>query len=408
MALAYRFDRDSGLTLRSPRETDQGFLVADGFVSRPGIYEYANPDGSTRRELRPDEEVFDPESLGSFEGASVTNGHPPADRPVTADNVRGLEVGTVMGPGHRLDDMVAAPFVVKTRDAVRSVRGGKRQLSPGYRIDLDETPGIHPKYGPYHAVQRKIRVNHVAIVDRARGGSRLQLRMDGADVREQIDDPRPRGETMDKDEQIRTLQATVTGLERDLKQRNDSATEATARAEKAEAAVGPLNDRITQLETHIASGATVQETEAIAQQKVRADEAEAALRELDDRIPKMVRDRATLLHRAAAVMGPDFRMDDLTDRQIHASVVRRLDSGADVSDASDAFLQGQFETLIKLHQRTAKTLTRVSSYAAAERQDEVATVQRDDRQKKLNDFRNQWRKPLPNDLRARQRAGEGS
>lgn len=185
MKNVYRTD-DRG-SLRSPKMTPQGFLRVDGHAARVGIYRYRNDDGSPRFELRPREEVHNADSLASYDSASVTLEHP-VDGEVTADNVRRHEVGTVSGEARADGDYVATVMVVKDAKAIKAVRSGKQELSPGYRIDLDETPGFDARYattdnpkGRYDAVQRNIRVNHLAIVDRARGGSTTRMRMDAAD-----------------------------------------------------------------------------------------------------------------------------------------------------------------------------------------------------------------------------------
>lgn len=44
-------------------------------LTRVGIFEYQNPDGTIRRELRLPEEVFAPESLASYKGKPVILTH---------------------------------------------------------------------------------------------------------------------------------------------------------------------------------------------------------------------------------------------------------------------------------------------------------------------------------------------
>jgi hypothetical protein len=181
-----RYDR--GEMLRRPKLTDQGFLRVDGYAARAGIYEYRNDDGTTRYELRPLEEVSSPESLASYEGASATLEHPAEE--VTADNVRRYEVGAVLGPGRMDGNRVAISGIVKDAKAIKAARAGKIELSPGYRIRIDATSGFDRRYttpsnplGRYDVIQRDIRINHLAIVDRARGGSEMRLRMDAAEHR---------------------------------------------------------------------------------------------------------------------------------------------------------------------------------------------------------------------------------
>lgn len=172
--------------------TAQGFLRADGYAARVGIYEYRGDNGKTSYELRPREEVFHPDSLASYQTAPITINHPTgekeSDKLVSADNVKKLEVGTVMADGREDGDYVAIDSVIKDARAIKLIQGGTQELSPGNRIDLDETPGYDPRYatstnplGRYDAVQRNIRVNHIAIVKAARGGSQVRLRMDEAD-----------------------------------------------------------------------------------------------------------------------------------------------------------------------------------------------------------------------------------
>ena len=45
----------------------------------------------------------------------------------------------------------------------------------GYTMDLDTTAGVTPSGEQYDAVQRKLRMNHLALVPRARGGSNLRM-----------------------------------------------------------------------------------------------------------------------------------------------------------------------------------------------------------------------------------------
>ena len=43
----------------------EGFFYDEPILTRTGIFDYKNPDGSIRRELRLPEQVFDPDSLSS-------------------------------------------------------------------------------------------------------------------------------------------------------------------------------------------------------------------------------------------------------------------------------------------------------------------------------------------------------
>jgi hypothetical protein len=179
-------------TLRKPEKMPvTGYLRVDGFAAKVGVQEYYRADEKTGklklvRELRLPEDVFAPQSLAGYEGASFIDTHPRSEdgEPVnvTVDNVDKLEVGTVTGPGRQDGDHVAISTMIKKKNAIRKVEQGRTALSVGYAVDLDETPGVHPLYGRYDAIQRNIVVNHVALVDSARAGESARLRMDEGDV----------------------------------------------------------------------------------------------------------------------------------------------------------------------------------------------------------------------------------
>jgi hypothetical protein len=184
---AYREDR--GEQLRSPVRTSRGELRVDGYVSRAGIYPYADPayPGGTRFELRPLEEVSRADALGGFEGAPLTANHPTHE--ITATNRRAYAVGTATS-GARMDgDRVAASMVITDLATIAKVESGELvELSPGYKAMIVKQSGTDKRYasasnpeGRYDCIQRDIEINHLALVPRARGGSDLRVRMDGVD-----------------------------------------------------------------------------------------------------------------------------------------------------------------------------------------------------------------------------------
>lgn len=460
MKTVIRHDR---ATLRRPERTPQGFLRADGLFGRAGVYEYRNDDGTIRRELRPLSEVQHPDALASFADASLTIGHPrradgePDD--VNASNVRRHEVGSVSGSARADGDAVVGAVVVKDAKAIKTIESGQRELSPGYRIELDETPGVDPKYGRYDAIQRKIRVNHLAIVEHARGGSQCRLRLDeaeradstgklttataghqhlvdcqswdgcerssgetssavadGADIwhthpfvrdatgvitigeaaghTHAILDanseyaatqmPRadghfdrsgthhesgpmattpPAGTTPPPDaaEQIRLLTVRADEADRVASERRDAIERTTRESDGLRAELATARERIATLEAQAAAGASALETAAIGEQRRRADAAERELSELRSGQPAQIRQRAGLIAKAQAVLGPDFRADGLTDREILVAGLRRLRPKEDVGPSvSHDYLQRRFDSLVEERATYSASLGRAS------------------------------------------------
>lgn len=162
------------ITIGSKRTVlDNGFLVIhDCVIARAGIQTYRRSelgldgDGVIRL-YRPDTEVFNTDSLHSFENSPVTIDHP--DGFVTADNWHALAVGDAVNIKQN-ETLVVATLNVKSKRARDAIDSGKTELSNGYTFDLDLTAGVVDGQ-EYDGIQRNIRGNHVAIVDKARCGS---------------------------------------------------------------------------------------------------------------------------------------------------------------------------------------------------------------------------------------------
>ncbi|RIV79568.1 DUF2213 domain-containing protein [Pelagerythrobacter aerophilus] len=176
------------LTLDAPKRTKDGYMAVRARVARTGLYDYAGyevdpenkhglRDKAVVKVFRPGDEVFNRESIHSFIGKPITNDHPREG--VTADNWRDHARGTIMG-AVRDGEHVAFDLLLTDKEAIAAVDSGKRELSNGYATDLDFTPGTHDGIA-YDAVQRSIRGNHVALVDRGRAGSSCAIK-DGLPV----------------------------------------------------------------------------------------------------------------------------------------------------------------------------------------------------------------------------------
>lgn len=166
-----RFD---SLPLDATYLTDEGYLVDHPIVTSVGIFVYHNPDGSERRELRLPEEVFAEKSLASYKGKPIIVTHDAGY--VDTDNVKEESIGTILSEGYRDGDDVRAEIIIHDTDSLKKYK--MRELSCGYNLRLDETPGVWEGQ-PYDAIQRDIEINHLALVDKARAGEQARLNIDG-------------------------------------------------------------------------------------------------------------------------------------------------------------------------------------------------------------------------------------
>lgn len=168
--------RLDSLPLGQTSFTPEGYLKDRPILTSTGIFEYTNPDGSVRRELRLPEDVFDPESLASYKGKPIIITHDAGV--VNKDNVQKFQIGTILTEGYRSGEDVRAEIVIHNTDAMKDC--GLKELSLGYSLDLDETPGEWNGQH-YDAIQRNIRINHLALVREARAGDQARLNIDGRD-----------------------------------------------------------------------------------------------------------------------------------------------------------------------------------------------------------------------------------
>ena len=173
LASVVRFD---SMPLPRAYFTPEGFLKDKPILTSCGIFEYTNPDGTIRRELRLPEDVFSPDSLKSYKGKPVVITHEAGliDKTNVAEN----QIGTILGEGERSGDDVRAEIIIHDTDAMKSA--GLKELSLGYNLDLDETPGVWNGQR-YDAVQKNIRINHLALVREARAGEQARLNLDSRD-----------------------------------------------------------------------------------------------------------------------------------------------------------------------------------------------------------------------------------
>lgn len=160
------------------RPTQDGYLVAMPRVARTGIQLYSGaevgkPDMKVVRVYRPEDQVFNADSMHSYGHKPFTNDHPP--EPVDSSNWKDYSAGNIGGEVVRDGDFIRVPLVMMDKNAIEDYRNGKTQLSLGYTCDLAWEPGTAPNGEAYDAVQKDIRANHLALVKAARGGPDLRV-----------------------------------------------------------------------------------------------------------------------------------------------------------------------------------------------------------------------------------------
>lgn len=318
------------------RRTADGYLVAEVRTARTGIQDYAGwevgkPDMQVVRVYRGADQVFAKDSLATYAHRPLTNNHP--DEAVTADNWKDHAVGQIGDEVARDGEFVRIPLIVMDAAAIKAIEGGKRELSAGYTCDLAFEAGTTPEGQTFDAVQRNIKINHVAIVDRGRAGSQARIG-DGA------------GKwglspiTPTQDKEIRSMEnalrtVVVDGLS---VQTTDQGAQAISKLQK-------------DLES---SAAKFADAEASHVKAIAAKDAEIAKKDAEiDGLKAKVLDgaaldaavaaRGDLLAKAKAI-APDVKTDGLSDAAIRkAVVVAKL--GDAMKDKAEAYIDARFDIL---------------------------------------------------------------
>ena len=159
-------------------KTPEGFLRGFASLTRSGIIQYraselsldGDPDRIVRVYRKP-EHVFNEHTVDSIRGAIVTLEHPPSG--VTPDSWRKNSVGSVVGEPYRDGDLLVSEILIGDSRAIEKIeKSGWDELSVGYRHDM-VAAGEGKGYD--YETSSPLLINHVAIVERGRAGSRVRI-----------------------------------------------------------------------------------------------------------------------------------------------------------------------------------------------------------------------------------------
>ena len=304
---------------------ENGFLVDTPVVARLGVQVYYMDDGRTVREFRPAEEVFKDESLASYQGKPMTLEHVF----VNSENAKEVVVGSVTGKAEPLGSSVVAPIVVYDNTAIQeAMAGNAKELSVGYSAILDETPGWgDPITGEYvlksdgdqfdapegwqefDAIQRDIKVNHLAMVYRGRAGI-AKLNMDG-----EQENPYTTDVDINKEDKQEMIKIKLDGAQ--------------------EFEVAP------EIASHIEALNAKADT-AIAERDALKAKVDAMPAEIEAAVAKAKADADALAALVAVAAEAGVKADGLDAKGIKVAYVKEI-SGLDVSEKSDAYIDAAFD-----------------------------------------------------------------
>ena len=334
---------------------ERGFLRITGKAARTGIYTYlARELELTDRDpmslvsvYRPPEEVFDSKSLSTYIHSDVTNSHPP--KLVTAETYRAISVGHCISATQD-GDFVVVEMLVKDASAIKDIESGKAQLSPGYKTTYVAEDGECPSTGQkYEFKQTGIEVNHIAIVERGRGGAQVRID-DNNGVK-----PMTIKVMLDSGEYLEVADEAGAKLVTDaMKVFTQRAADAEAKAEKAEAEKDAMKEELEEEKAKSNDAAISERIAAISAVKVEA----------------------------VKVAGESFACDSVEPILIKCAALKVKRPAIDWESKSEAYVAAAFDMAVaEPVDANSAQLAQIAKDGAAEMQDKEVKVSAYDQHK---------------------------
>jgi len=278
--------------------------------------------------------VFSDASLASYDHADVTNDHP-SDM-VTADSFKNVAVGHAAGSARRDGDFVVVDLLVKDKDAIDAVENGKAALSAGYTAEYSREPGQTEDGESYEYIQRDIKINHIALVDRARAGGQAKLFDDDPDsgdspMGNKVTIDHDKGTTVEVGDEAtqKLVQQTIDSLRQQASDAEQRASDAETKREEVQAAHDKLKEDNERLQQQASEEAIAERLKAV------SDTREQARNMVGDQAISDTVDPMQIKRETLTTVRPSIDWSDKSDHYVQAAWdMETTQSDADRADRS--------------------------------------------------------------------------
>lgn len=360
--LTQRFD---SVPIRNPRIDEQtGFLHVDRVpIAGAMVQPYRKADGSIDYEAKLPSEVLSDSTVSSANDRPVTDDHPSGL--VTKDNAKDLMRGFTSSNAHVEGDMLFNDITITDADLINKIQNGKRELSIGFEAEIVPQKGEY-KGDSYDTVQKNIRINHVAVVERGRAGHEVRLLGDSAEA--VVNDISEKGKEMEvKTTKVRVDNADVTVAEQDADKILKLDADNSAKQKK----IDELNAQIKELtaQRDALQGKADDSEKKAGEASAKADSAEKELADLKkkyegDAFDKAIEERLALIDKIKPYVGDSYDFKGKSAKQMKLDAIKSVNDSVDLSDKPDLFIDAYFEGLSD--NKPADTTPTVVGYGAQE------------------------------------------
>jgi len=373
--------------------TPEGYLRAWATIARTGVQMYSDADGSVRREYRPEEEVASPESLASFAGKAITLEHPPIL--LDSANTKDYQVGFSGTEVVYDNGFVRAVMTITDKDAIEKImKGDAKEVSAGYRVEYDSTPGVTNDGENYDGIQRAISGNHIAVVRRGRAGPQVKLHLDRLDAA----DPQL---LLTKEEPSMTAKVNFDGAEFEVsesvalaitKERDDakmSYEDMKKKYDEMMSNASKMKEEMDAMKKEMQGKCDAAEGRADAlEQELEAAKADLAVAGQVN-IDSLVEERVALIDKARTNLDSEFDFAGKSAREIMEASIKAVRGDADLSERSDDYVQAMFDTLAEAAPRSDSASTDELRKAVASIATPVSAPA-----SYMDNLQNAWKTPL--------------
>lgn len=321
------------------------------------VQKYVKSDGSEEMEAKLPEEILSDATVSSANSKPVTDGHHGL---VTKDNSHDLMKGFTASNGHVEGNMLYNDITITDPNLISQIKNGsKRELSIGFETQMDPTSGTY-NGAKYDAVQRNIRINHVAVVPKGRAGHEVRLIGDSAEAVEQVEPSEEKGNQMET-RVVRADGQNITVAADDVEKITKLDADNSAKAKQ----IADLDAQIKKLQAEKAQlqGDADASAKKADEAQAKADSLEADNKKLQEEFDKYKADgvdkKLELIDKVKSFVGDEYDYHGKSDRDMKIDAVKAIKGDSvDFTDKSDTYVQAAFDMLEKPKQ--------VSGYAGPE------------------------------------------
>ena len=329
--------------------TPEGYLRAWATIARTGVQQYTDADGSIRREYRPESEVASPESLASFAGKAITLEHPTVL--LDSSNTKDYQIGFSGTEVVYDNGFVRAVMTITDEEAIKRImRGDAKEVSAGYRVNYEATPGVTDAGENYDGIQTGISGNHIAVVRRGRAGPQVKLHLDRLDAADPslispIEEPSMTAKVNFDGAEFEVTESVALAITKEREDAKMSFEDMKKKCDELQAAADSMKSEMDAMEQKMKGKCDSAEGRADAlSEEVNSLKADLEAAQKVN-VDSLVEERIALIDKARTSLDSAFDFAGKTVREIMEASVKSVRGDIDLSERSDDYVTAMFDTL---------------------------------------------------------------